>query len=89
MSPSKLRRNSLFYLGVPPSQYVMFLRLRHAIRLLKLYPSKTIADVAEQSGFCDHAHFTHTFIRYLEQTPYDYSHEVITPLKKAQVEPTE
>lgn len=54
-----------------PNGYLTSLRLNHARRLLET-TDKTIADIAQECGFCDHSHFVHAFRRERGQTPGQY-----------------
>ena len=62
-----------------PNGYLTSLRINHARRLLET-TDKTIADIAQDCGFCDHSHFVHVFRRERGQTPGQYrqQHRFIT-----------
>ena len=62
-----------------PNAYLTSLRINHARRLLET-TDKTIADIAQECGFCDHSHFVHVFRRERGQTPGQYRtrHQQIT-----------
>ncbi|MBQ9285062.1 MAG: AraC family transcriptional regulator [Bacteroidaceae bacterium] len=75
VSISKLRRQLQNATGITPAVYIMLLRMREAVRLLNDYPQDSISSVAQACGFTDHAHFTHTFIRYFGRSPMQYVQE--------------
>lgn len=72
LTQTQLRRNVQAYLGMPPAQYIMFLRLRESLRLFREDPQTSITKVSDRCGFFDHSHFTHTFMRYFGTTPRRY-----------------
>lgn len=72
VSVSKLRRVMRDDLGLSPARYIMFLRLRYSLKMLDGEPKKSISEIAEQCGFFDHSHFTHTFIHYFGLSPTQY-----------------
>ena len=81
VSPSKLRRQIQNATGITPAVYIMFLRLREAVRLLNDYPQNSISAIAAACGFTDHAHFTHAFIRYFGRSPLQYAQEQMAALQ--------
>lgn len=54
-----------------PGGYVRQLRVRSACNLLA-YSDISLVDIAENTGFAHHAHFSRTFRRYMGTTPRDY-----------------
>lgn len=66
---SESRFSHLFrsQLGLPLRQYMLWLRIRHAMRLWA--QGKTLAETATGAGFYDHAHFTRTLRRMTDYTP--------------------
>src|SRR3984957_7461232 len=54
--------------GVTPHRHVVLRRLERGIALLKK-PSKSVAEVADDIGFCTPAHFVATFRRTMGVTP--------------------
>lgn len=75
VSPSKLRRLVQNATGITPAVYIVFLRLRVAVRMLDDYPQNSISATAHAAGFSDPAHFTHTFTRYFGCSPLQYAQE--------------
>jgi AraC family transcriptional regulator len=57
--------------GMSPFQYVTTCRINHAKQLL-LHPFARIGDVALECGFCDQAHLTRQFKRFVGITPAAY-----------------
>jgi AraC family transcriptional regulator len=54
--------------GLPPHQYIMRLRLSRAKRLMR-NRSLTLLEIALESGFASHAHFTHAFRQHFGCAP--------------------
>ena len=54
-----------------PSAYVIQVRINAAKTLLKT-TDKLIADIAAETGFCDHSHFIKTFRAATGQTPNEF-----------------
>jgi AraC family transcriptional regulator, arabinose operon regulatory protein len=54
-------------LGLPLRQYLLWLRIRHAMRLWA--QGQTLAEIATGAGFYDHAHFTRTLRRMTDYAP--------------------
>lgn len=54
-----------------PQQYIRRLRIRAACRQL-VFSSKTLAEVALETGFADQSHFSHEFRRQMGRAPRDY-----------------
>ncbi|MBQ9229857.1 MAG: helix-turn-helix transcriptional regulator [Prevotella sp.] len=72
---SKFRRCVVSATGVSPANYLMVLRMRHALEILEYYPNNTISMVATACGFANHSHFTHVFKRMLGCAPQQYLRE--------------
>lgn len=70
-TPSKLVRAFQKILGMTPAAYVISTRINAARKLLE-DTDKTIADIAQDCGFCDHSHFIHVFRRQRGITPTEY-----------------
>ncbi len=79
VSTSKLRRMIQNYTGITPAHYILFVRMREALRLLSVYPKYSISTIASLCGFSDHSHFTHVFIRFFDCTPLQYVQENVCP----------
>lgn len=71
LSHSQFSRRFKGVLGVPPKDYLLRVRVRHARRLLET-TDRTISDVALESGFYDHSHFSHAFRRLTGTSPAAY-----------------
>jgi AraC-like DNA-binding protein len=56
--------------GCPPHQYQTQLRITHARKLMR--KGSSIAEVAQETGFCDQSHFSRTFKRIVGVTPGRY-----------------
>lgn len=71
LSHSQFSRRFKSVLGMPPKDYLLQVRVRHARRLLET-TDRTVADVAQASGFYDHSHFSHAFRRLTGSAPAFY-----------------
>lgn len=58
-------------LGMRPMEYLAKLRIRHAKEML-VYSEKSIAEIAEATGFPDNSYFTVVFKKYEGLTPMEY-----------------
>lgn len=70
-TPSKLVRAFQKILGMTPAAYATSARINAARKLLE-DTDKTIAEIAQSCGFCDHSHFVHVFRRQRGLTPTEY-----------------
>lgn len=61
LSASQFERTFRKAFGTSPRRYLLRVRIEHACRLLT-ESTETIAAVAHQCGFYDHAHFTRSFV---------------------------
>ena len=75
MSPSQFRRKMGAITGIPPRQFILDIRLSAARELLQKHPQRTSADIAEQCGFYDQAHFTNAFRKAYGITPGQFQRQ--------------
>src|SRR5216117_2641083 len=68
LSPAHFARAFKETMGRAPHQYLLWLRLERARRLLELCGAD-LSDVAQRTGFADQAHFTRHFKRAYRVTP--------------------
>lgn len=71
MSETHFRRCFRGTFGCTPSEYIITLRI-NAARDLLVNSNRTIADIAQDVGFNDHAHFIHAFRAQRKMTPGEY-----------------
>ncbi len=71
MSVSQFERSFRKTLGTTPHKYLLQVRITNACRLIA-ETDTTIATIALDCGFCDHAHFTRVFRQHTGQTPVTY-----------------
>jgi AraC-like DNA-binding protein len=71
LSPFHFLRVFAKIVGVTPHQYVLRLRLREAARLLA-EASRSITDIALDSGFADLSNFVRTFRRAAGVSPREF-----------------
>jgi AraC family transcriptional regulator len=67
-SASHVSRQFRVSLGVPPHQYLLVMRIKHAQHLL-LTTSESIAEIAFACGFSHQEHLTRMFRRWCDTTP--------------------
>lgn len=67
LSESRLMHLFSQQLGLSMRQYILWLRIRHAIKLW--IEGKTLIEIAVESGFSDQAHFTRTLRRMVDFAP--------------------
>ena len=67
ISPFYLTRLFQQQIGVPPYEYLVKIRLKHAQRFLE--EGESIAGAAYRSGFSDQSHLTRFFKRHMGLTP--------------------
>ena len=70
-SPAQFRRLFKELMQMSPSDYIASVRVNAAKTLLAT-TDRRIADIAADCGFFDHAHFIHTFKRFVGKTPAKY-----------------
>lgn len=71
MSPTHFRRCFKDTIGCTPVRYLQTVRINAARHLLET-TNKLIADIAQETGFSDHAHFIRTFLALRKTTPGEY-----------------
>ena len=60
--------------GITLHQYVIAYRIKYATSLLK-YTDRTVADIADETGFTDASYFTKTFKAQFGMTPKEYRNQ--------------
>ena len=71
MSISQFERSFRRGLGSSPRQYLLRFRVDSAARLLT-FSNRSIAQISEECGFHDHAHFTRSFKKMMNMTPLNF-----------------
>lgn len=61
LSQRQIERIFKHWLGMTPKHYQRILRVKNAIRFLRLHTNVNLADVSQQFGFSDQAHMTREF----------------------------
>ena len=74
LSPSQFDRTFRHSFGTSPRQYLMRVRVEAACRRLA-QSDDTVASIAIECGFYDHAHFTRTFRPIMGVSPSEYRRE--------------
>ncbi len=70
-SVAQFRKLFAKLMQMSPSAYVVQVRINTAKSLLRT-TDRRIADIAAETGFCDHSHFIRTFRTATGQTPNEY-----------------
>jgi len=71
MSPSALHRSFRRIIGMTPMQYLQEYRLKQVAQQL-LTGKRTLAQIAEQCGFCDEFHLSRNFKKQYAMSPREY-----------------
>lgn len=71
LSPSQFTRVFRRQMETSPAQYITKTRINEARSMLET-TDMLVTDIASATGFCDHAHFIHTFKRLVGITPSRY-----------------
>ena len=71
MSVSQFERRFRRAMGSSPRQYLLRLRVESSARLLT-FTQKSIASIARDCGFHDHAHFSRSFKNLMNMTPLNF-----------------
>ncbi|MFK7736123.1 MAG: helix-turn-helix domain-containing protein [Pirellulaceae bacterium] len=71
LSRSHFERRFRRAFGVSPRQYLVRIRVENAARLLR-ESDRTVAQIAQDCGFYDHAHFSRSFGKIMQLTPTEY-----------------
>lgn len=58
--------------GMTPKDYILKLRIAHAIEEMQRYPDKKINEIAYDSGFADANYFARIFKEKIGRTPLEY-----------------
>ena len=66
---------------ITPTQYLFKLRILYASELLK-HTSKSIAQIAEESGFTDQNYFSRSFKMHFQMTPREYRKSLAAKLEQ-------
>ncbi|OMG19515.1 helix-turn-helix domain-containing protein [Actinomyces naeslundii] len=78
LSIRSLQRISERYIGLPPLAVIRRYRLQEAAQRLREDPSVTVAQVAAELDYADHAHLTADFRRVLGLSPSRYRQQTIS-----------
>lgn len=78
LSVSQFDRTFRQCFGTSPRQYLVRIRVEAACQLLA-QSNKTIAAIAVETGFHDHAHFTRSFQKVMCISPSEYRRQHQTP----------
>ncbi|QEG43721.1 AraC family transcriptional regulator [Roseimaritima ulvae] len=71
LSVSHFERRFRHAFGASPRQYLVRVRVEHAAKLLR-ETDQTVSEIAHACGFYDHAHFSRSFRRIMNQSPSQY-----------------
>lgn len=74
-----LQRIAERYFGVPLHAMIRRRRLQESAARLRAEPELSLATLASELGYADHAHFGKDFKAFLGKTPSEYRSESLTP----------
>lgn len=63
--------------GVPPLEYLLRLRMHHAVGLLRR-PDASVTEVAQRVGYASHSSFSHAFTRVMGAPPGRFRRKPVT-----------
>ncbi|HSB54266.1 MAG TPA: helix-turn-helix domain-containing protein [Gemmatimonadales bacterium] len=69
VSTRQIERLSAQWTGLSPRELIHLVRFQRALARLRRFPEQSLARIAHESGFADHAHFTRDFSRFAGVTP--------------------
>jgi len=69
ISQRQLGRRFNQTVGLSPKEFSRVTRFIHSLTYLKKYPSLTLTEIANESGYYDQAHFIHDYKDYSGYTP--------------------
>jgi AraC-like DNA-binding protein len=72
ISPRTLQRLAIRYVGLAPVEMIRRRRLQEAAQRVRLEPDASLAQIATELGYADHAHLTREFRDRLGFTPSAY-----------------
>ncbi|MBQ8066433.1 MAG: helix-turn-helix transcriptional regulator [Prevotella sp.] len=72
MHHSKFRRRVKTVTGIAAADYITFVRMSHAQKMLGDHPRYSVSLVAGRCGYADVAHFSHAFRRWFDCSPMQY-----------------
>ena len=75
LSRTALYNKTNALVGMPPGEFIRFIRLNHAKRLLK-QTNLSITEIAYQSGFSSQSFFSRTFSSQEGQSPTSFRNEI-------------
>jgi two-component system, response regulator YesN len=75
-SPDHLTRLVARQTGMTTAQFIASVRIREAMRLLRVHRDLPIAEIGELVGLCDPAHFSRTFKKVTGTSPGEYRRRV-------------
>ena len=76
ISPRTLQRLANRYVGLAPVEMIRRRRLQEAAQRVRLEPDASLAQIATELGYADHAHLTREFRDRLGFTPSAYRQDV-------------
>ena len=82
MSPKQLGRHVHRVAGMAPRAFLMLCRIKHACEQL-LEPTKTVAAIAQESGFCDQSAFAYQFRKVVGIAPLEYRRHAVEATRAA------
>lgn len=72
VSPRTLQRLAYRHFGLSPHSMIRRRRLQEAAERLRAEDGPSVAELAAELGYADHAHFTHDFAAVLGIPPSEY-----------------
>jgi AraC-like DNA-binding protein len=76
ISPRRLERGFLRYIGLPAKLFARILRFNHAKNLIEQNPDIGLASLAYETGYADQAHFSHNFKQLFDLSPAQFKAKI-------------
>jgi len=75
ISQKHLERTFKDIVGLTPKQAARIIQFRHMVRRLQYRGEESLLQLATDSGYTDHAHFTKSFKEFAGVTPREFLHQ--------------
>ncbi len=78
LQPRQTQRYFSDYIGITPREFIIMLKIRKAVKMLREHQDLTIEEIASECGFCDKSYFNAVFTRFCGHKPSIAREEIQT-----------